>query len=106
MLDGKLLNKTVEKYRPAMVKFARDIIAIRSFSGEEGPLARRIRSEMKKVGFDAAKFDKMGNVIGRIGKGKTRIMVDAHIDTVGIGDPSAWKWDPFKGKYENGVIYG
>ena len=33
-------------------------------------------------------------------------MYDAHIDTVGVGDPKEWKWDPFKGKFEKGVIYG
>jgi putative selenium metabolism hydrolase len=61
---------------------------------------------MRKAGFDAVRIDRMGNIIGRIGSGRTRILVDAHIDTVGIGDRSAWKWDPFNGKYENGVIYG
>ncbi|MFH2204390.1 MAG: YgeY family selenium metabolism-linked hydrolase [Elusimicrobiota bacterium] len=106
MVDRKLLNKTIKKYRPAMVKFARDIIATPSFSGQEGPLVKLIAKEMRKVGFDAVKIDKMGNIIGRIGSGRKKIMVDAHIDTVGIGDKSAWKWDPFKGKYENGVIYG
>ncbi|MHB8087265.1 MAG: YgeY family selenium metabolism-linked hydrolase, partial [Anaerolineaceae bacterium] len=26
-------------------------------------------------------------------------------DTVGIGDASVWKWDPFEGKVENGMLY-
>jgi len=30
---------------------------------------------------------------------------DSHIDTVGIGDPDSWQWDPFKGKVENGILY-
>lgn len=106
MIDRKELNRAVKKYRPAMIKFARDLIATRSFSGEEGPIVRRVRAEMKKVGFDSVKIDKMGNIIGRIGKGRTKVMVDAHLDTVGVGDKSAWKWDPFKGKYANGYVYG
>lgn len=89
-----------------MTRFARDMVAIPSFSCKEGRLVRRIQAEMRKVGFDAVKIDRMGNIIGRIGSGRTRIMVDAHIDTVGIGDRSAWKWDPFKGKFKDGVIYG
>ncbi|MFT3892510.1 MAG: M20/M25/M40 family metallo-hydrolase [Anaerolineales bacterium] len=32
-------------------------------------------------------------------------MYDSHIDTVGIGDPATWQWDPFKGKVENGILY-
>ena len=29
----------------------------------------------------------MGNILGRIGSGKTVIMMDSHTDTVGVGDP-------------------
>ncbi len=106
MNDTALLHQTVKKYEGDMVRFARDIIAIPSFSGQEGRLVARIKSEMKKVGFDSVTVDRMGNIIGRIGKGRTKIMVDAHIDTVGIGDRKAWKWDPFKGKFAGGKIYG
>jgi putative selenium metabolism hydrolase len=47
----------------------------------------------------------MGNTLGRIGTGPRVIVFDSHIDTVGIGDPSAWGWDPFVGKVENGLLY-
>lgn len=106
MLDADMLRRTARKYRNDIVKFARDIIAIPSFSCKEGKLVRRIEAEMKKSGFDSVKIDRMGNLIGRVGNGKTKIMIDAHIDTVGIGDAGAWKWDPFRGKFKNGVIYG
>lgn len=105
-LNANDLKKRVAKYENEMVKFARDIIATPSFPMQEGALVKRIIAEMKKVGFDRAFHDRMGNAIGVLGKGKTKIMIDAHIDTVGIGDPKAWKWDPFKGKYEKGIIYG
>src|SRR6185295_3421075 len=49
--------------------------------------------------------DKMGNILGRIGSGKRVIVYDSHIDTVGIGDPESWQWDPFQGKVENGILY-
>jgi len=42
---------------------------------------------MRKVGFDKVWFDKMGNVIGRIGKGKTKIMIDSTSITVHVGEP-------------------
>jgi putative selenium metabolism hydrolase len=48
----------------------------------------------------------MGNILGRIGSGKHIIMMDSHIDTVGIGDRREWKWDPHQGKVEDGFIYG
>ena len=106
MTDTALLHKTAKKYEKDMVRFARDIVAIPSFSCQEGKLVDRIRKEMRKVGFDKVHVDRMGNIIGRIGSGKTKIMLDAHIDTVGIGDRKAWKWDPFKGKFAGGKIYG
>jgi putative selenium metabolism hydrolase len=106
MTDTALLHKTAKRYEKDMIRFARDLVAIPSFSCQEGRLVARIKKEMQKVGFDAVKVDRMGNVIGRIGSGRTKIMVDAHIDTVGIGDRKAWKWDPFKGKFACGKIYG
>ena len=106
MLNPARLRRAVLKHRGAMVKFAREMVAIPSFSCKEEKLVRRIAAEMRKVGFDSVKIDRMGNIIGRIGSGKKKIMFDAHIDTVGIGDRSAWKWDPFKGKFQGGAIYG
>lgn len=106
LIPSKALHERAKHYEKDMVKFARDLVAIPSFPMQEGRLVKRIAAEMKKVGFDKIKVDKMGNIIGVVGKGKTKIMIDAHIDTVGVGDPKAWKWDPFKGKYEKGIIYG
>ncbi len=60
---------------------------------------------MRKLGFDEVRFDKMGNILGRIGDGPRTIVFDSHIDTVGIGDPDEWQWDPFEGKIEDGVLY-
>jgi len=47
----------------------------------------------------------MGNNLESVGHGPTVVVYDSHIDTVGIGDPAAWKWDPFAGKVEDGVLY-
>lgn len=105
-ISPELLHRTVKSYEKDIVKFSRDLIAIPGFSGTEGPVCKRIATEMRKVGFDKVWFDKMGNVIGQIGHGKTKIMIDSHVDTVQVGDRSQWKWDPFKGKFENGKIYG
>jgi putative selenium metabolism hydrolase len=83
----------------------REICAIPSMDSQIGPVGERIQQEMRKLGFDEVRFDKMGNTLGRIGSGPRTIVFDSHIDTVGIGDPSAWGWDPLVGKIENGVLY-
>ncbi|HAH08383.1 MAG TPA: YgeY family selenium metabolism-linked hydrolase [Elusimicrobia bacterium] len=106
MFNPKQLRKAVQSYKKDIVAFARRIVATPSFSGKEGALVKVLAAEMRKVGFDQVQTDRMGNIIGRIGSGKTKIMMDAHIDTVGIGDRSAWKWDPFKGKFDGKNIFG
>lgn len=99
------VQKKVETYRNEIVKFMREICAIPSMNSQLHDVGVRIIDEMKKLGFDEARFDKMGNVVGRIGSGKKTLVFDSHIDTVGIGDASVWKWDPFEGKVENGMLY-
>lgn len=103
---AKIINKKILSYKKEITDFARNIVRTPSFSMQEGKLVALIRKEMVKVGFDKVKIDRMGNIIGYIGHGKKKIMMDAHIDTVGIGDPKAWKIDPFAGLLKNGVIYG
>jgi len=102
----KDINREILSYRKDITAFARDIIRTPSFSMQEGKLVARIKKEMVKVGFDRVKVDRMGNILGFIGRGRKKIMIDAHIDTVGIGDRSAWKIDPFGGVLKKGVIYG
>lgn len=102
-------NKVIElskKYENEMVNFLRDIIKIPSESTKEKDVILRIKREMDKVGFDEIKIDGMGNILGKIGKGKTIIAMDAHIDTVGVGSKNEWEFDPFEGKIEKGIIYG
>lgn len=89
-----------------LLTFMKDIISIKSLSSEEGRVARRIAAEMRKLGYDSVRVDKMGNVIGRIGKGPVQIAIDGHIDTVDVGDLKAWKTAPFKPVVKDGCLYG
>ena len=102
---GKILEKA-KSYEADMVKFLRELVAIPSESCQEGRVIQRIKEEMEKVGFDEVTIDPMGNIIGRIGNGNTVLAIDAHVDTVGVGNLDQWKHDPYKGKLENGIIYG
>ena len=101
----KEIQKKVEAAQDDIVKFMRDIVAIPSMEGQLKDVGDRIAEEMNKLGFDEVRFDKMGNMMGRIGNGERVIVFDSHIDTVGIGDPEEWDWDPFVGKVEDGVLY-
>jgi putative selenium metabolism hydrolase len=103
--DVKELKSRVEKNRENIINFMREICAIPSMDGQLKDVGERIQAEMRKLGFDEVRFDKMGNTVGRIGDGPKVIVFDSHIDTVGVGDPNEWEWDPFKGKVEDGVLY-
>ncbi|MQC27155.1 MAG: YgeY family selenium metabolism-linked hydrolase, partial [Chloroflexi bacterium] len=79
--------------------------AIPSFDSQLAAVGERVAAEMKSLNFDEVRFDKMGNILGRIGSGEKVIVMDSHIDTVGIGNPADWPWDPFIGKIEDGRLF-
>jgi len=99
------IQSRVNSSREDIIQFMLEICEIPSMDSQIGPVGERIQAEMKKLGFDEVRFDKMGNTVGRIGNGPRTIVYDSHIDTVGVGDPASWEWDPFKGKVEDGVLY-
>ncbi len=99
------IRERVASKREDIIRFLRDICAIRSDESKIRACGERVAAEMKALKFDEIRWDKMGNVLGRVGKGKKTLLFDSHIDTVGVGDPTAWKWDPFQGKVEDGVFY-
>ncbi|MEM8679315.1 MAG: YgeY family selenium metabolism-linked hydrolase, partial [Planctomycetota bacterium] len=102
--------RAARKYEKKMTKFLRDMVAIPSESTEEREVIQRIKREMEGVGaFDKLKVDKLGNLLGYVGtpgKHKKLIAIDAHVDTVGVGDRSEWKHDPYKGKVADGRVWG
>jgi len=102
-------KKVLEKakgYEQNISKFLRDMIAISSESCNEKDVILRIKEEMRRVGFDKVKIDPMGNILGYIGHGKHLIAMDAHVDTVGVGEAKSWKYDPYKGHEDKEIISG
>lgn len=99
------LHARVEAHRGDIVRFMRALCAIPSMNSQIAAVGELSAQEMRRLGFDEVRFDRMGNILGRIGDGRRVIVFDSHIDTVGIGDPSQWAWDPFEGKVEDGVLY-
>ena len=95
-----------EEYKADMTKFLRDMIAIPSESCDEEKVVLRIKEEMEKVGFDKIEIDPMGNILGYIGHGPHLIAMDAHIDTVGVGNLDNWTFDPYIGMEDDEIIGG
>lgn len=80
------------------------LVAQRSLSGQEGEVAALVAGEMGRLGFDVG-TDALGNIIGSMGSGHPIVLVDSHLDTVGVNDPEAWTYDP-AGQRVGNRIYG
>ncbi len=105
-IDFKSVLNRANEYKPAISRFLRDMIAIPSESCQEEKVIQRIKQEMETVGFDRVDIDPMGNVLGYIGNGRQLIAMDAHVDTVGVGDQAQWDYDPYQGYEDDEVIVG
>ena len=101
-----LIRKRAKAMEKDTVRFLADLVRTQSFSSKEKNVIAVIKKEMQKIGFDGIRIDGLGNIIGRIGKGKRVIAFDGHVDTVYPGDLAQWKFDPFKSFVKAGKIWG
>ncbi len=91
----------------ACVDFLRRLVRTPSLSGQEAAVARHVAAEMHDLGFPSVRVDRIGNVIGRYGRpGGPILLLNAHMDTVDIGDPNAWTRDPFGAEVEGDILFG
>lgn len=89
----------------AVADFALRLVRTPSPSGREDGVARLVREEMARLGFEV-RVDDWGNVVGSIETGPgPRVLLDAHMDTVGVTDPAAWTRDPW-GERVGARLYG
>ncbi len=102
-----------DKIRSLAIKYAdytaqnlSAIVQIPSLSGNEESVVKKLFELCKQAGFDEVRIDGLGNLIARIGDGKKKLAIDAHIDTVDTGDISQWEADPFSGIISNGKVFG
>lgn len=107
MAHSQQIQEKVAEYHDDILKFLREIVAIPSTNSNIEAVGKRVEVELKKLRYDAVWWDKMGCIIGRIGDEDAdyHLLYDSHLDTVGIGDPDEWDWDPFIGKEENGTLF-
>jgi putative selenium metabolism hydrolase len=97
-----LVHETKER----LIEFTQELITIPSPPGKENSVRNCVKELMKDIGFDNITIDAMGNIYGRLGKGKHSIAFDCHMDTVDVGNPDQWNHDPFSGLIDNGIMYG
>ena len=95
------------------IELACDLIRIDSQNppGREGNCARFLRDlledrfrdlEIKTFSWGEDRMD----LLAKIGGEEGGLMLNGHLDTVPIGDPNMWSWDPLSGREHDGKIIG
>ncbi len=102
---AKKIDTRTTQLEPDILSFFREIVAIPSTDSQIAAVGDRVGVEMRKLNFDQVYTDRYGSIVGRVGHGPKVLLLDSHLDTVGVGDPVDWPWDPFQGKVENGMLY-
>src|SRR5262245_33151263 len=96
------IHRRVAEQRDQILRFMREICAVPSIMGQIGAVGARVMDEMRRLGFEDVRYDRMSNVLGRIGHGPKILLYDSHLDTVDVGDRALWDWDPFQGDVKDG----
>ncbi|MBN2891558.1 MAG: YgeY family selenium metabolism-linked hydrolase [Bacteroidales bacterium] len=103
---SKQINELAEKYSQYTAENLAKLVKIKSLSMGEKEVQHELKRQMEEAGFDEVRFDGLGNVIGRIGNGKKVLAIDAHMDTVDVGNLENWTSNPFSGHIDNEFVYG
>jgi putative selenium metabolism hydrolase len=102
----KQINTLAENYRDYTAENLSKLIKIKSVSLQEELVQHELIRQMHEAGFDEVRLDGFGNVIGRIGYGEKIMAFDGHTDTVDIGNPDNWDFDPLGGEIRDGFVQG
>ncbi|MCP4221179.1 MAG: YgeY family selenium metabolism-linked hydrolase [bacterium] len=103
---AKKIMELAEKYRDYTAENLAKLVKIKSVSCEEKDVMLELKRQMEEAGFDEVTIDPLGNVLGRVGNGKKILAVDAHMDTVDVGNLDNWDFDPFCGDIKDGYVFG
>lgn len=100
------IKELSEKYTDYTALNLSKLVQIKSLSLQEKDVQLELKRQMEEAGFDEVFIDGLGNVIGRIGNGPKKIAIDAHMDTVDVGNITNWEFDPFCGTIKDGYVLG
>jgi acetylornithine deacetylase/succinyl-diaminopimelate desuccinylase family protein len=94
-----------------LFELLRDLVAIPSTypPGSTAEICGHCRGFLDALGYETRLHEKtkgVSNLVARIGNGKPSIVFNAHVDTVGVGERSAWRTDPFSANLIDGKVYG
>lgn len=95
-----------EQHRDLTARNLSRLVQIPSLSGQEREVNAELAAQLEAAGFDEVSIDPLGNCIGRIGRGPRLLAIDAHMDTVDVGERANWSFDPLGGEVRDGFVHG
>jgi putative selenium metabolism hydrolase len=104
-IHGSILSKA-KQYRDYTAENLGRIIRVPAFSSTEKERIMLLRELCTEAGMEDLRIDGLGSLLGRVGNGPKTLVFDAHIDTVGVGDPAQWKFPPHSGHVADGLVHG
>jgi putative selenium metabolism hydrolase len=92
----------------AMIRFLTALVRTESMPGQEQHAIEQAAAEMTRLGYDNIAIDDYGNLSGIVNgahAGPT-LLLDAHVDTVGVAPGVPWQHEPFGAVIQDGRMYG
>ncbi len=125
------ISAAVDELRPALVRFAQELVRIPSLPGDEAAAHQYVAEKLRGLRLDVSilesRFDELRghpafsddglpengriNVVGRWpgaapGDGARSLILNGHLDVVPVGNRSLWSDDPFGGAVRGGRLFG
>ncbi len=105
-IESKKIAELARKYRDLTADNLSAMIKVPGFSRTEKERVSLIKRMCEAAGFDEIRVDGLGSLLARVGSGRKNLVIDAHIDTVGVGDPAQWTNPPHSGLVKDGLVHG
>src|SRR3990172_1280628 len=91
-----------------LIDLTQKLVRLPSEPGQERQVSELLLQEMSSLGFDQVWMDEYGSVVGVVHgnhPGPT-LLLDGHIDTVGVAPGLPWEHPPFAAEIEADKLYG
>lgn len=105
-MDRAAIVAKAKAYREYTARNLASMIQVPGFSTTEKDRIQVIKKLCEEAGMEDIRIDGLGSLLGRVGNGSRKLVFDAHIDTVGVGDPAQWKTPPHSGIIRDGLVCG
>lgn len=103
---ASMLSSYMRSHEREIVDFLATLVSIPSTTYHEEEAVRWFADQLRAFGYDEVHIDEAGNCLGRVGRGTTVVLCDAHIDTVEPGDAAEWGFDPLTARIKERTISG